>query len=313
MLGDASWLILRLAYPAFFEHTRGNNTMAITAEQVKTLRELTGAGMMECKKALMATSGDLEKAKDELRKLGQVKADKKADRSAAEGVIFQHEGAMLELNCETDFVARDLNFLELGRAIAKTISSHKIHDLETLLKTPLSGSSDSVESHRQNLIAKIGENIQIRRIVFVDVTAVVGSYMHGSRIGVLVALENGDEELARDIAMHIAASNPKVVSPDQVPSEVVAKEKELLLAQSANSGKPQDIIEKMVAGRMKKFLDEMSLQGQSFVKDPDLTVGALLNKHRAKVISFYRFEVGEGIEKIKEDFREAVMAQISQS
>lgn len=286
--------------------------MTVTAEQVKTLRELTGAGMMECKKALIATDGDIEKAKDELRKLGQVKADKKADRTAAEGVIFQHERAMIELNCETDFVARDANFLELGRAIVKTISTHRLQNLETLLQASLADSNDSVESHRQNLIAKIGENIQIRRMIFIDSAPIVGAYMHGSRIGVLVALENGSEELAKDIAMHIAASNPKVVSPDQVPTEMIEKEKELLLAQSANSGKPQDIIEKMVAGRLKKFLDEMSLQGQPFVKDPDLTVGALLNKHKAKVLTFYRFEVGEGIEKIKEDFREAVMAQINQ-
>lgn len=288
---------------------------AITAAAVKELRERTGAPMMDCKKALEATNGDLELAIEELRKSGRAKADKKAGRVAAEGVIIIQSAndnkcaVMVEINSETDFVARDTNFLAFAEAAAKTALANKTQDVEKLLTLPLAGSSLTVEEARKALVAKVGENINVRRIALIQTTgAAVASYLHGSRIGVLAEVE-GDNAIARDIAMHIAASKPLVVSPSEVPSDVVAKEKEIYMAQAAGSGKPQDILEKMVAGKLKKYLDEVSLLGQPFVKDPDTTVGNLLTKHRAKVVSFTRFEVGEGIQKETEDFVEAVMAQ----
>ncbi|OGT35191.1 MAG: translation elongation factor Ts [Gammaproteobacteria bacterium RIFCSPHIGHO2_12_FULL_37_14] len=293
-------------------------TVNISATLVKELRERTGAGMMECKKALEVTRGDIELAIEELRKSGRAKADKKAGRIAAEGaIVIVEEGgqaAMLEINSETDFVARDNNFLSFIDALAKTALATKVQDVAGLSATTLLGSQQSVEEVRQTLIAKVGENIQIRRLIVSRPTAIcIGTYLHGHRIGVLVELDVDNKELARDIAMHIAASKPLVVSPENVPAEVIAKEREIYLAQAATSGKPQEIIEKMVAGRLKKYLDEVSLIGQPFVKDPDITVGGLLNKHRAKVVAFARYEVGEGIEKTAEDFREAVMSQMQGS
>lgn len=287
----------------------------ISAGLVKELRERTGAGMMECKKALEASGGDMELAIEELRKSGRAKADKKAGRVAAEGAIMVvdngKQAVMLEVNSETDFVARDENFTSFVKAVAETALHEKTQDVTELAAKRLLGGTQTVEEARQNLITKVGENVQIRRVTFSKPTTVVfGSYIHGNRIGVLVELEGGDSVLAKDIAMHIAASRPLVITPDAVPEELVAKEKEIYLAQAATSGKPQEIIEKMVVGRLKKYLDEVSLVGQPFVKDPDVTVGALLNKQRAKVIAFQRFEVGEGIEKVTEDFREAVMQQV---
>lgn len=289
--------------------------MAITAALVKELRERTGSGMMECKKALEATGGDLELAIEELRKSGRAKADKKAGRIAAEGVIMIQTAAdgksavMVEINSETDFVARDENFLAFADAVAKTALTNQTHDLEKLANLPLADKDLTVEEARKALVAKVGENIHVRRIVLTNTVAQVASYLHGSRIGVLVEVE-GDDQLAKDIAMHIAASKPLVIAPADVPNDLVAKEKEIYLAQASASGKPQDILEKMVAGKIKKYLDEVSLLGQTFVKDPDTSVANLLTKHRAKVLSFTRFEVGEGIEKEKEDFVEAVMAQV---
>lgn len=283
--------------------------MAVTAAQVKELRERTGAGMMECKKALEAVDGDIDRAIEELRKSGRAKADKKANRVAAEGVVIirtAQEGKqamMLEVNCETDFVARDENFLAFADAVAKTALENKIRDVTAL-------SHASLEEARQALVAKIGENIHVRRVTSMEASTTIGTYLHGNRIGVLVELDCDNMELAKDIAMHIAASKPLVITPDAVSADLVAKEKEIYMAQAADSGKPQDIIEKMVSGRLKKFLDEVSLLGQPFVKDPNVTVAALLAKHRAKVIAFSRFEVGEGIEKESEDFVEAVMSQV---
>lgn len=287
----------------------------ITAGMVKELRERTGAGMMECKKALTSTNGDMELAVEELRKSGQAKADKKSGRVAAEGAVViadnGKQAAMLEINSETDFVARDENFTKFVKAAVQTVLNTKTTDVEALVKLPLDGQSSSIEEARQALISKVGENVQVRRAVLSsDNAACVGTYLHGNRIGVIVELDVDNTELARDIAMHIAASKPIVVSPDNVPQDLVAKEKEIYKAQAAVSGKPDDIIEKMVVGRLKKFLDEVSLIGQPFVKDPDVTVGGLLSKHRAKVLAFYRYEVGEGIEKITEDFRESVMQQV---
>jgi len=288
---------------------------AISAGMVKELRERTGAGMMECKKALEATNGDLELAIEELRKSGRTKADKKAGRVAAEGMVAVADNgkqvAMIEVNCETDFVGRDENFVAFVKAVAETALNAMESDPTKLAALPLHGGSATVDEARQALITKVGENVQIRRVVVSDkAAATAGTYIHGGRIGVIVELDVDNNELARDVAMHIAASKPLVVSPEQVSQELIAKEKEIYMAQAASSGKPQDIIEKMVAGRVKKFLDEVSLSGQPFVKDPDTSVGALLNKSRAKVLAFHRFEVGEGIEKVTEDFREAVMQQV---
>ena len=293
--------------------------MQVNAAQVKELRERTGAGMMECKKALEATQGDIALAIEELRKSGRAKADKKAGRVAAEGVIVircaedNHQSVMLEINSETDFVARDQNFLGFANAVAETALQAKIEDVAALANVTLAGSHLNVEEARQALVAKVGENIHVRRIAFKQSAQPIGVYLHSNRIGVLVELDVANVELAKDIAMHIAASKPMVISPEEVPADIIAKEKEIYMAQAAGSGKPQDIIEKMVAGRIKKYLDEVSLLGQLFVKDPNITISSLLSKNRAKVVSFTRFEVGEGIEKATEDFVEAVMSQVQGS
>jgi len=290
----------------------------ISAAQVKELRERTGAGMMECKKALEASSGDMERAIEELRKRGIAKAGKIGGRIAAEGAVAINEkdnqAAMVEVNCETDFVARGDDFAAFVKAVEDAALEGQVHDVAQLATQVLNTTGKTAEETRQELIVKVGENVQIRRIILSNRTAAcVGTYLHGNRIGVIVELDVDNKELARDIAMHIAASKPLVVSPEHVPQDLVAKEKEIYMAQAATSGKPQEIIEKMVVGRLKKYLDEVSLTGQPFVKDPDLTVGSLLNKHRAKVLAFYRYEVGEGIEKVTEDFKDAVMSQVQSS
>lgn len=287
----------------------------ISAALVKELRDMTGAGMMECKKALTETGGDLEKAVDALRASGAAKAGKKAGRTAAEGVVSIIDGgkqaAMIEINSETDFVARDDNFTAFVEAVTKTVLDKQATDMAALSQQTIHGGSTSVEEARLNLVAKVGENVQLRRAIITSPEAAsAGAYLHGNRIGVLVELNVDNKDLARDIAMHIAASRPLVISQSDVSEDLIAREKEVYMAQAASSGKPQDIVEKMVVGRMKKYLDEVSLLGQPFVKDPDTSVGALLQKHNAKVLAFHRFEVGEGIEKVVEDFKEAVMSQI---
>jgi elongation factor Ts len=294
--------------------------MAVTAAQVKELRERSGAGMMECKKALEITGGDMQSAIEELRKSGRAKADKKASRIAAEGVIIVKlssdgkQAAMVEVNSETDFVGRDENFLAFADAVAQAALTHQVRDVQALATISFEGATATIDEARHALIAKVGENINVRRIALSSPNAgTIGTYIHSGRIGVIVELEGGTQELAKDIAMHIAASKPLVVSPDDVPADIVAKEKEIYMAQAAGSGKPQEILEKMVSGKLKKYLDEISLLGQPFVKDPDVIISNLLNKSRAKVISFIRFEVGEGIEKEEEDFVEAVMAQVHSS
>lgn len=295
--------------------TRGKvMTTPISAAQVKELRERTGAGMMECKKALEASEGDIERAIEELRKSGRTKADKKAGRIAAEGMIAiavsNQKAAMVEVNSETDFVARDHHFTEFAKAVADTALQANIQDSASLANIPLKGKEPTVEEARQELVTKVGENIQVRRIVISNPQAKsIGTYIHGNRIGVIVELDVDNQDLAKDIAMHIAASKPLVVNPEQISADLIAKEKEIYRAQAATSGKPAEIIEKMVMGRLQKYLDEVSLIGQPFVKEPELNVGALLNKHRAKVFAFHRFEVGEGIEKTTEDFKESVMSQ----
>ncbi len=294
--------------------------MQITAAMVKELRERTGSGMMECKKALTETDGDLDLAIENMRKSGLAKADKKAGRIAAEGrvgIAISDDGksaVILEVNCETDFVSGGDDFMGFVSSIAKTALDNKPDSVETLVQLPFEGGAETIETTRQNMVAKIGENIQVRRFKLLETTAgTYGSYSHGTRIGVLVDVENGSDELIKDIAMHIAASKPVCVDESEVPVEMLEKEKEILRAQAQESGKPADIVEKMLNGRIKKYLAEITLVGQPFVKDPDKTVDALLNDAGAKVARFIRFEVGEGIEKKQENFADEVMAQVNAS
>lgn len=282
----------------------------ITASLVKELRERTGLGMMECKKALVEAGGEIEVAIDNLRKSSGLKAAKKAGRTAAEGVAVirvadnAQSGMILEVNCETDFVARDENFLGFVDTVADKAFAGAQTDVAALMNGEL-------EATREALVQKIGENISVRRAEWVEggAGAVVDGYIHGGRIGVLVQLQGGNADLARDIAMHVAAINPQYVSPETVPAEVLEREKEVVRAQSEASGKPAEIIEKMVQGRIKKFLAEVSLVEQPFVKDPDVKVGDLAKKAGAEVVNFVRFEVGEGIEKEEVDFAAEVAAQ----
>ena len=293
--------------------------MQITAAMVKELRERTGAGMMECKKALTESAGEMDAAIELMRKSGQAKADKKASRVAAEGRIVallsedQKQGVLLEVNCETDFVAKDAQFQQFTNDVANIVLAEEPENLETLMNCR-TGSGDSVESARLALVSKIGENIQVRRFEVMQASSgTLGTYMHGARIGVMVELQNGSDGLCKDIAMHIAASKPLCVNESGVSEDVLQKEKEIFIAQAEASGKPADIIEKMVQGRLKKFLGEVTLLGQPFVKDPDKNVGKYLKEHSAEAIAFSRYEVGEGIEKRSENFAEEVMAQVGQS
>ena len=289
--------------------------MTITAEAVKTLRERTGAGMMECKRALVETNGDLDAAAEMMRKSGLAKADKKAGRVAAEGAVVTARSAdgrtavVIEANCETDFVARQDDFQQFAMAVANAALAAGIDNLEAALALPLEGGV-TVEETRRNMISRIGENITVRRVARLSAPTVIGSYVHGIRIGVLVGLEGGDESLAHDLAMHIAASNPQYAKPAEVPAEQVDKEREILSAQAAQEGKPAEIVAKMVEGRIRKYLAEICLVGQPFVKDPDTTVEKLLKAAGARVTGFIRFEVGEGIEKKQENFADEVAAQV---
>lgn len=293
--------------------------MAITAAMVKELRERTGAGMMDCKKTLTKAEGDMELAIEIMRKSGAAKADKKAGRIAAEGRIVltindaATEGSIVEVNSETDFVAKDHSFIGFAEAVGSAVLSDKPVDIDALSSLPLEN-GETIEETRANLVSKIGENIQVRRFELVTTEeGAIGSYLHGERIGVMISMTGGDEQLAKDIAMHIAASNPSCVSESQVPEETLAKEKEILIAQAEGSGKPPEIIEKMVQGRLRKFLSEITLEGQPFVKDPDQTVGQLLKSAGATVDAFVRYEVGDGIEKKQEDFAAEVAAQMKGS
>jgi elongation factor Ts len=290
--------------------------MSVTATMVKELRERTGAGMMECKKALTETAGDLDQAIELMRKQGLAKADKKAGRVAAEGrVVVQRDATgsaaiAIEVNCETDFVGGGDEFQTFANQVAEAALAAAPADLEALLALSLP-SGASVDERRREMVAKIGENIAVRRFEHLARQGdVFGLYSHGSRIGVVVDLKGGDEALARDIAMHIAASRPLCISPDEVPAELVAKEREIFEAQARESGKPEEIIQKMVDGRVRKYLSEVALVGQPFVKDADLTVGQRLKQAGAQVMRFVRLEVGEGVEKKTENFAEEVMAQV---
>ena len=282
--------------------------MNINAKDVKDLREKTGLGMMECKKALEEAGGDSDLAITNLRKNSALKAEKKSSRTAVEGVILSDtsdssNSILIEINCETDFVAKDANFLAFTEEVLATCLNSPDASLEKLL-------SDSLEEKRQNLVQKIGENIVIRRKFNVS-SPFVYSYIHGNKkIGVLVSLELENEELGKDLAMHVAASNPLAISPEEISEEIINKEKEIIEAQVSDADKPQEIIEKMTSGRLKKFLSEVSLIDQLFVKDPSLNVGQLLKNNDNSVLSFIRYEVGEGIEVEKKDFAEEVQAQL---
>ncbi|CAQ82737.1 MULTISPECIES: translation elongation factor Ts [Photorhabdus] len=282
----------------------------ITAALVKELRERTGAGMMECKKALVEANGDIELAIDNMRKSGQAKAAKKAGRVAAEGIILAEVaadgkfGALVELNCETDFVAKDAGFIAFGKEVMAAVLADKISDIEIL--------KAKFEEQRTALVAKIGENINIRRVSVLEGEQ-LGTYLHGARIGVLVVAEGANEELIKHVAMHIAASKPEYVNPSDVPADVVDREHQIQLDIAMQSGKPREIAEKMVSGRMNKFTGEISLTGQNFVMDPSKTVGDLLKENNAKVTNFIRYEVGEGIEKVEADFAAEVAAMSKQS
>ena len=285
----------------------------ISAALVKELRERTGAGMMDCKKALTEANGDIELAIENMRKSGQAKAAKKAGRIAAEGIILARaEGnaaVMIELNCETDFVAKDASFRAFGDKVLAIAVANKISSLEAL-KAAEFDNGESVEVTLNNMIAKLGENMNLRRIVVVEGEN-LGTYIHGGRIGVITKLVGGTADLAKDLAMHVATNSPQFVKPDDVSAEVVAKEREIQVDIAINSGKTKEIAEKMVEGRMKKFTGEISLTGQPFVKDPNVLVADLLKKEGANVLEFIRYEVGEGIEKQETDFAAEVQAQIA--
>ena len=274
----------------------------ITASMVKELRERTGAGMMECKKALTENNGDIEAAADWLRKTGLAKADKKADRVAAEGKIGMAQAAgkavLVEVNSETDFVAKDANFTGFVDAVAQ--AALNAGDIEALKNEKIG--DDTVEATRAAVIAKVGENVQLRRMARIDGDNTIAAYVHGGRIGVLVELKGGNEELARGIAMHIAAMNPPYISPAHVPAEFVEREKEIALAQVKDSGKPAEILEKMISGKIAKTVSEVTLTGQPYVLNTDQTVEAALKAGGAEVVRFERLAVGEGIEKVKEDY-----------
>ncbi|MFQ3234906.1 MAG: elongation factor Ts [Paraglaciecola sp.] len=286
--------------------------MAVTAALVKELRERTAAGMLDCKNALVEANGDIELAIENMRKNGQAKAAKKAGRIAAEGVILTKiangVATMIELNSETDFAARDEGFVKFGQQLIEVASANGINDIDTLNNATVDGVK--VSEARDTLVTKIGENISPRRVVSVEGDN-LAAYVHSARIGVIAILQGGDEALAKDIAMHVAAASPQFVRPEDVPAEVVAKEKEIQIDIAIQSGKPADIAEKMVAGRMNKFTGEVSLTGQPFIKDPSITVAQLLKSKGAEVINFVRFEVGEGIEKKEDNFAAEVAAQMA--
>lgn len=289
--------------------------MTITADAVKQLRERTGAGMMECKKALVESGGNLDAAAELMRRQGLAKADKKATRIAAEGlIVIERAGdglgaAMAEVNCETDFVAREHDFRAFAVTVGQMALKSRANDVVGLLNLKTEA-GDTLEERRRALVAKIGENINVRRVAYLGAPTVLGSYLHGSRIGALVALQGGNEALAKDLAMQVAAANPQYGQPADVPAEIVGKEREILSEQAAKEGKPADITAKMVEGRLRKYLNEITLVGQPFIKDDKITVEKLLKQGNATAVDFVRFEVGLGLEKKQGDFVADVMATV---
>jgi len=290
--------------------------MAITAALVKELRERTGAGMMECKKSLVETEGDIDAAIELMRKTGLAKADKKAGRIAAEGKIVVEfsddakKGVMLEVNCETDFVAMGDEFGTFASAAAQRILKDSPADVAALLEMPLQDGGETINIVLKTMIAKIGENMSVRRFVTFETDGQLGAYLHGTKIGVVVDMQDGNDELIKDVAMHVAASNPKGLDESSLDAAELAKEKEIAAAEAANSGKPEKIIGKIVEGKIKRFIKDNTLMGQAFVKDPDITVEKLVKDAGATVLGFTRLKVGEGMEKKQEDFAAEVMAQI---
>lgn len=282
--------------------------MGITAAEVKELRERTGAGMMECKKAL-EKAGNIEEAIVLLRESGQAKADKRASKSATEGLVIINGNLMLEVNCQTDFVGRGEELRSFASSILNKAVQADVDSIEALAELMLD-SGHTVDAARRELVNKSGENIQLRRLAKLKSSHSVGTYVHGNRIGAMVELEGGDINLAKDIAMHVAASNPRALSPEDVPAELIESERQIFMTQAMQSGKPAEIAAKMVEGRIKKFLSENSLLGQAFIKNPDQSIADLVKEHKAKIISFVRFEVGEGLAKETTDFAEEVMAQV---
>ncbi len=284
----------------------------ISAAMVKELRERTGSGMMECKKALTETNGDIEAAIELMRKSGQAKADKKADRAAAEGVLLVRNddkfGVIVEVNCETDFVTKNQDFIDFSNKVADLAFEKKAANIDDMADITIDGVA--LEEVRKNLIVKIGENITVRRVAGIHANGTIGAYAHGIRIAALVDVEGGNADLPRDIAMHIAASNPVCVDATGVPAELLQKERDIFTAQAEESGRPADIQEKMIEGRIRKYLEEVTLVGQSFVKDPDMTIEKLLKSESAKVNSFVRLELGEGVEIVESDFAAEVMEQL---
>ncbi len=292
--------------------------MTITAEAVKQLRERTGAGMMECKRALVEVGGDLDAAAELMRKQGLAKADRKAARVAAEGIVVVTRSAdglsaaLAEVNCETDFVAREQDFRAFAAQVGELALAHRTHDVAALLALETEA-GDTLEDRRRALIAKIGENITVRRVALAAAPTALGTYVHGTRIGALVALRGGDEPLARDLAMHVAAMNPEFVKPGDVPVDVLATEREIFAEQVKAEGKPPEIAAKILEGKLRKRLNEISLTGQPFVKDDKQTVESLLRKAGAEVSSMVRFEVGAGLEKKQGDFAAEVLATVQAS
>ena len=294
------------------------SAIMISASMVKILREQTGAAILDCKKALVATEGDHEAAIQHLRKSGIVKAAKRSSKIAAEGRIClaissdTSSAFIVEVNCETDFVSRSDDFIGFADQVAQLGLQHKACSVESLGEAQYQPAL-TIEQHRQTLVQKIGENIQLRRSNYLASEGVVGAYIHGSRIGVLVSLDQPNEQLARDIAMHIAANNPMAISEQDIPQHILAQEKVIYLAQAEESGKPAEIVAKMVEGRIKKFIKENTLLSQAFVKDQDETIASLLTTHKCKLLQFVRYEVGEGVEKVTQDFADEVMAQVAAS
>lgn len=289
--------------------------MAVSASMVKELRDRTGAGMMECKKALVESDGRMDDAVELLRKSGQAKADKKASRVAADGrIVIAVDGnraAIAEINSETDFVAKDENFVRFAEAVGNAVLTSSVEDVDALSSHALEDGR-TVEAARTELVAKVGENISLRRFERLQADDHLGHYTHGgARIGALVSMSGGDAELARDIAMHVAATNPLCIDEDGVPAEALERERRIFIEQAADSGKPPEIVEKMVNGRVARYLKEITLLGQPFVKDPDVTVGKLLASKGATAKSIVRYEVGAGIEKKRENFAEEVMRQVN--
>ncbi|MDG9729001.1 translation elongation factor Ts [Ignatzschineria sp. RMDPL8A] len=284
----------------------------ITAAMVKELRERTGSGMMECKKALTETNGDIDAAIDLMRKNGQASADKKAGRAAAEGVLLVRTagsfGVIVEVNCETDFVTKNEDFIKFADDVANLALNEKITTADALNAAKLGDST--VDEVRRGLVAKIGENISVRRVAAIDGNGMIGAYVHGVRIAAIVDVSTDNEELAKDLAMHIAAASPICVDADAVPAELLERERAIYVAQAQESGRPENIQEKMIEGRMRKYLEEITLVGQAFVKDPDMTIEKLLKNNNATVSSFIRFGLGEGVEIEETDFAAEVMEQL---